>query len=222
MAKIPSSGGGSKFEYSVIDNDTYEARLVRLIFVGVQPQRPFKGQAKPDALQAKLAFELIGETITVTNTEDGSKETRPAMVFNDIIIPGGGTTRGKAFDLIQACVGAEACFDDTEDYRQLLNCGVSVTVGSYVGQKTGKLTNCVDAVGALGKKAKERLEDSTVDNIFFDCYADDAGSKEVFATLGKFIQDKIKEAKDAQYIPAITQEWPTEKPSDDSDDKDEF
>lgn len=211
MAKIPSAGGGSKFEYSIIDNDVYEGRIVRFHFIGTQPQRPYQGKAKPDALVAKVAFELIGETVTVTNTDDGTTETRPAVVFNDIVVPGGGTQRGKCFDLISAALGAEAeaCFEDTQDYKDLINLPVGVVVGSYTNQKTDKLTNCVDGVTALGKRVKEKLGDSTVDTSFFDCYEDCEGSKEVYAGMGNFVQGKIKDAKDAHYIPAYTQDWPT-------------
>jgi hypothetical protein len=185
--------------------------------VGTQPQQPYQGQAKPDALLAKLAFELVGETVTVKNTDDGSEEQRPAIVFNDINIPGAGITRGKAFDLITACGLGEETFDDTEKYKELLNAAMTVTVGSYKNKTTGKDTACVDAVGALGKRAKEKLEDSTVDNVFFCCYTDDDDMKEVFAGLGNFVQGKIKDAADAAYIPAIKDSWPTDKPSDDEE-----
>ena len=45
---------------------------------------------------AKLAFELIGETVTVTNSDDGSEEQRPAIVFNDINIPAAGITTSRS------------------------------------------------------------------------------------------------------------------------------
>lgn len=221
MAKIPSTGGGSKFEYSQIEKDTYEARVVRFVFVGTQPQRPFKGQAKPDALLAKVAFELIGETVEVTNTEDGKVETKPAVVFNDIVVPGGGTGRGHCFDLINAALDAEACFEETDDYKELINAPVSLTVGSYTSTKTGKEVSCVDAVGKMGKKAKEKLADSTVDTLFFCCYTDDEDSKEAYLSIGKFAQDKLAEAKDKEFIPAVSGDWPRTK-EEDGEEKDEF
>ena len=210
MAKIVGNNAGSKYSYSLIEEDVYEARIVRFQFIGTQPQRPYQGQAKPDALMAKVAFELIGETVTVTDNE-GKEETRPAVVFNDITVPGGGTQRGKAFDLIAAALGAEACFDDTEDYKALINCPINVQVGSYVNAKTEKKVNCVDGVSPMGKKAQTKLEDSTVDTSFFDCYLDDEGMKEIFSGLGNFIQGKIKEAADKKFIPAVTEAWPTTK-----------
>jgi hypothetical protein len=219
MAKIQAAGSGSKFSYSLIEPDTYEARITRFIMVGVQPQPAYQGQAKPDSLQAKLAFELVGETVTVTNSDDGSEEQRPAVVFNDINIPAAGITRGKAFDLINAAIGAGETFDDTEKYKDVMNAGVSVTVGTYKNKKTGNDVNCVNAVGALGKRSKEKLEDSTMDVLFFDCYEDSEAMKEVYASLGKFIQGKIKDAADAQFIPAIKDAWPTEVADDGADDK---
>jgi hypothetical protein len=222
MAKIVGNTG-SKFEYSLIEKDVYDARIVRFQFIGVQPQRPYQGQAKPDALMAKVAFELIGETVTVTNTSDDTTETRPALVFNDITVPGGGTGRGKAFDLIAAALGADACFDDTVLYKDLMNIPVNVVVGQYLNAKTDKMVNCVDGVSPMSKKNQGKLEDSTVDVSFFDCYEDDEGMKEIFAGLGNFIQGKIKEAKDSKYIPAIMNDWPTTKEEKAADgEADEF
>jgi hypothetical protein len=208
MAKINQAGGGSKFTYSLIEPDTYEARVTRFVFVGVQPQRAYLGQQKPDTLQAKVAFELIGETVTVTDAE-GKEEQRPAVVFWDINVGAAGLTRGKAFDLINAALGAEETFDDTAKYKDVLNCPVAVTVGDYDNKKTGNKSNCVNGVGSVSKRIKESLEDSTVDNIFFDCYEDDEGMKEVFAGLGKYVQDTILKAKDGEFIPAVKDSWPT-------------
>jgi hypothetical protein len=209
MAKINSAGGGSKFSYSLIEEDTYEARITRFVFVGVQPQRAFKGKEKPDTLQAKLAFELIGETVTVTNLEDGTEEQRPAVVFMDINVGASGLTRGKAFDVVNAALGADETFDDTAKYKDVINCPIAVTVGTYDNKRTGEKANCVDGVGALGKRAKEKLEDSTVDTLFFDCYEDDEASKISYAGLGNFVQDTIKKAKDSNFIPAVKDDWPT-------------
>jgi hypothetical protein len=208
MAKINSAGNGSKFKYSILEADVYEARVTRFVFVGVQPQRAFQGQEKPDTLQAKVAFELIGETVTVTDG-DGKEETRPAVVFMDINVGAAGLTRGKAFDLINAGLGAEETFDDTALYKDVLNTPVAVTVGTYEDKRTGDTKNCVNGVGPMGKRAKEKLEDSTVDNIFFDSYEDTEGMKEVFAGLGNFVQDTIKKAKDSNFIPAVKDSWPT-------------
>ncbi len=61
----------------------------------------------------------------------------------------------------------------------------------------------------MGKRAKERLEDCTVDTAFFDCYLDNEGMKQIYAGLGNFVQKTIKEAKDAEYIPAVQNDWPT-------------
>lgn len=134
-------------------------------------------------------------------------------------MPGGGTSRGKCFDIINAALAAEECFDDTEDYKALLNAPIFVKVGTYTNKKSGKEVNCVDGVGSMGKKAKDKLEDSTVDNVFFDCYSDDEGYKETYAGLGNFVQKLLKDAKDTEYIPAIKDNWPTsieEKKEEDS------
>lgn len=222
MAKIQPASSGSKFTYSLIEEDVYEARVVRFVFVGTQPQRAFQGQAKPDSLQAKVAFELIGETVEVDDGE-GNVENRPAVVFWDINVSAAGLTRGKAFDLINAAVGAEETFNDTALYKDVLNCPVTVTVGSYDNQRTGKKANCVNGVGAMGKRAKDKLEDSTVDTIFFDCYEDSDEMKSIFAGLGNFLQDTIKKAKDKEYIPAVRDNWPTTLEDSQADaDKDEF
>lgn len=220
MAKIQAANSGSSFTYSLIENDLYDARLVSLILIGMQKQPAYKGEVKPDSMVAKCAFELIGETVTVTD-KDGNTEEKPAVVFKDYKVPSAGVTRGYMFDLIEATGAGEATFGDTEEYKAMVNLPVTVDVGSYIGKNDGKERNCVNGTQKMRKKDRENLEDSTVPTKFFCPYTDSAEMKEVYANLGNFIQGKLAEAVDKEHMPCFKDNWPTE-PSDAEEDKDEF
>jgi len=218
MAKIAQAGSANKKVYSLIPTDEYEARLVSFVLIGVQKQRPFKGTPKPDALVAKISYELIGETVTVTDGE-GNEETKPAIVFQDVVVPAAGVTRGHMFNLLQATTGDKETYDDTDKYADLIGMPVSLQVGSYTGKQDGVERNGINAVNPIPKKYRDGVEDSTVDTLFFCCYDDSESAKEKYAGLGNFLQGKLAEASDKDFLPCITQEWPTEKPADDDDEK---
>lgn len=220
MAKLKSNNTGSQYTYSAIEDDVYEARLARFVLVGMQPQRAYEGKAKPDAILAKCGFELIGETVTVTD-KDGNSEERPAMVFYDIVVPAGGCTRGKLFDMIQALGCGEETFHDSEEYKDLVGLPLMVDVGHYTN-KDDKQVTCVNGVSKMTKKNKANLDDLSVDPVFFCCYTDSDDMKQTYAGLGKFLQDKMSEASDKDDIPAVQDQWETSLPDDGDKEDDEF
>lgn len=55
-SKIKNSNGVSKSE--PLDNGTYAARVVQVIDLGLQTQRPWKGKPKPPAQEISITYEL--------------------------------------------------------------------------------------------------------------------------------------------------------------------
>ena len=214
MAIIQSTNTSSR-TYSKIENDVYEARITRVLIIGSQPRNAYKGTPKPDAVVGKVAFELICETVTCT---DGDEVTEmPAIVYKDYVLPQGGSTMGHVVAMLGAALGMKETPADTQAYAQLINAGVQVDVGSYIGKKDGVERTCVNGVSSMGKKAKEKLDQATTTSLFFDCYQDDDESKVGFTKLGNFARDKMAAASDSMHMPAVTQGWPSELAADGSD-----
>lgn len=225
MAKIQGSQKANTNTYSLLEDDVYDARITKVVFLGMQAQRPYMGKEKPDALQAQVTFELIGEVITQTNSEGETKDF-PATISQIYNVPAGGCAMGKLVALLSAAVGAEETFEDTDDYESLLNQAVSVNVGSYESKKTGRKHNCINGVAALGKRTKEKLGEASSDIQFFCCYADSDDMKTGWTNLFPYVRKIVEKATDGQYIPAIKDSWPEKIDSPDTEEttttEDEF
>ena len=72
------AGGGSNkdfVEQELLEPGTYPVRVVQIIDLGVQPQRPFKGEQKPPVHQIQLTYEFVDEFL---KDEDGNElEDKP-------------------------------------------------------------------------------------------------------------------------------------------------
>lgn len=218
MAKLQSTSTSS-VSYTTVEKDTYEARISRFIIMGVHKQRAHEGKAKPDVAMAKVAFELIGETITRT-TADGSEEV-PAVVYWDVTMPWSkrGISRGKLAELLQATDISENTLGDTQAYADLIGQPVNVVVAKYKSKFDDSWKNGVNGVSSMSRKNKERLEDLTTNTCFFDPYEDSEEYKEKWTTLGNYVREKISEASDAAHIPAVQQEWPDQLESEDTQEE---
>lgn len=222
MAIIPSTGGGNSSTYSLLEDDVYPARIAKIVFLGTQPQPPYQGREKPDAVKARVTYEIIGETTTQTKA-DGEEKDFPAQVSEVLTVPAGGRSMGKMAALLDTVLGVKETFADTDDYEQLLNKPVNVQIDSYTSKK-GTTHNGIKAVTALGKKAKESLEECQIEQEFFCPYTDNDDMKAKWANMMSWQQDMIKKASDSQYMPCVKDNWPTEPVEEDTEGEagDEF
>jgi len=53
----------------VLDAGAYPARLLSLATLGLQEQRPYKGEQKDPAVEVMFTFEILGQTITINDEE---------------------------------------------------------------------------------------------------------------------------------------------------------
>ena len=68
------AGAGPKVE--PLEPENYMARLVQVIDLGVQPQRPWKGEEKPPAREIMLTYELGTEFMKNDDGEDDPNKPR--------------------------------------------------------------------------------------------------------------------------------------------------
>ncbi|AEK81963.1 hypothetical protein [Salmonella phage 7-11] len=205
---IPSTSSSKKSRtvYDVIENDVYDARIVRFIGLGVQEQPEWQGERKAPAFKCSIAFELIdidatGRTFEGDDDKVGKPiDPRPSCQFKDyFLFPG--AKRGGVFDL---CKAIDPTITEVprnlEWFMDKLGEVVSVGVGSYT-TKQGITRNKVTSVGAVSSRNKSKVGEARSELVAFNPYSDTPAMTAAYAKVYKFQRDMLTEAKDAQHIP---------------------
>lgn len=138
-------GGGDFVPIEALEAGNYPARLVQLVNMGIQPQRPYKGVEKKPAEQLYVAYELSHEFMVDENGEpDASK---PRWIGEDFTFNGLGAKQAKSTERYHAFDPTEAC---EGDWERLLGSACTVTL-SKVPRKTEGFTNYVTHVSGPSK-----------------------------------------------------------------------
>lgn len=182
-AKKISSKGGSKQQ--PLEPGSYPARLVSIVGLGLQEQRPYLGQAKDPAYEINITYELLDEFMV--DEEGNPDETKPRWIsetiplFNLAADRAKSTKRYLALDKDQAYEG---------DWTQLLGkaCSVTIVQNPGKGQNAGKVYNNVAEISAMRPKDEENAAPLVNDAFFFDYETPDM---EVFGRLPDFIKERI-------------------------------
>lgn len=205
---IPSTSTSKKSftVYDAIEDDVFDARIVRFVGLGVQPQPDWQGEAKAPAFKCTIAFELIDVDAT-GRTYEGEEDKvgkpidpRPSCQFKDFyLFPG--AKRGGVFDL---CKAIDPTITEVprnlEWFMERLNEVVSIGVGSYTTKK-GVVRNKVTSIGAVSSRNKSKVGEARSELVAFNPYSDTPEMLKAYSKLYKFQRDVIAEAKDAQHIP---------------------
>ncbi|HKI62863.1 MAG TPA: hypothetical protein VKA31_11270 [Mariprofundaceae bacterium] len=177
---VPFTGGGNT---PPMDSGTYPARLVQVIDLGLQAQRPYQGQDKPPAREIALTYEF--PTVFMQDEDGQDLEDKPRWLTE--LIPlhnlksdrARSTKRYKALDPKGEAAG---------DFAVLVNTPVMVNVVQNPGKgaNKGKVYENINEVMPFpkGMTVGELANSPRV----FDL---DAPDVEVFMALPKFIQEKI-------------------------------
>lgn len=165
-----------------IEPGAYPARLVQIISLGLQPQRPFKGQEKPPANELMFTYELVD---TFMKDEDGNDiEDKPRWISETFPLRSlaaenaRSTERYLAFDPEKIYEG---------DFAQLIGQPVNVII---VNNASGdKVYDNVGNVTAMRAKDAAKCPPLVNPTKVFDL---DDPDMEVFNALPQWIRDKIK------------------------------
>ena len=184
--KMTGNSENKMVEQDAIEAGTYPARLVQIIDLGLQTQRPYQGQDKPPAQEILLTYELLDEFCLDENGEEIEDKPRwisETIPFHNLEVDlAKSTKRYKALDPKIEFEG---------DWTQLIGtpCMVTITEREGSGKHTGKVFNNVASVAQMrakeAKKAGELVNDSKV-------FVTSEPDLEVFRTLPEWLQDKIK------------------------------
>jgi hypothetical protein len=173
---------GSKSKQPIIEPGTYPARLVQLIDLGVQPQRPFKGTEKPPVHMISTTYEFSDEFILDENGEPD--ESKPRWLSEDLPFYSLDQDRAKSTQRYKALDPTEAM---DGEWPELLGSPVMITVGTY--GEPDNLKNCILSTSTVrSKQAATMPELKNKPKVFL---LDDP-DVEVFLSLPQWMQDKIK------------------------------
>jgi hypothetical protein len=186
--KAPKTGGGDKsvVTQEALEAGTYPARVVSIIDLGLQPQRPFQGQEKPPKQEIKITYELLDEFCLDENGEE--MEDKPRWVSEDIPF------NNLDVDLAKSTKRYYALDPDGEldgDFTQLLGlpCLVTLNATQGKGKNADRVFNNVTTISQMRAKDAKKAAPLVNDSKFFSCSEPDL---DVFRSLPEFQQDKIK------------------------------
>lgn len=165
-----------------LEPDVYRARLVQVIDLGLQPQRPYQGKEKPPAHEIMLTYEFCDEFMKDENGDD--IEDKPRWLSETLPFYGlfadkaKSTQRYYAFDPDEAFGG---------DFAKCIGVPVNVTVVNNISGDT--VYNNVGNVAAMSGKKAAQCPELVNPSKVFDL---DNPDMEVFNSLPDWIQEKIK------------------------------
>lgn len=186
-SQLPKGNNNNKPKAAALAPGGYPGRLVALMTLGVQPQRPFKGEEKPPALELSTTYEFADEFLL---DDDGNPdEEKPrwlseTFTFNHLDKDKATSTkRYLALDPNKEWEG---------DWSKLVGAPVMINVANYV-DKNGVVKDKISATSVIRAKDAAKMPPLVNDPRIFDFYNPDV---EVFLSLPDWLQEKIKSAVD--------------------------
>lgn len=178
--KIPTTSKSNFVEQEALEPDSYPARVAQVLDLGLQPQRPYKGEEKPPKHEIMLTYELTDAFMVDEDGED--IPDKPRWISETMPIFSLEADRAKSTKRYMAIDGKQK---HAGDFAKLVGMGCSVLVTTY--QKDGKVKNAVGDVSPLmrGMVIPELINAPKT----FDL---DEPDLEVFRSLPEWLQEKIK------------------------------
>lgn len=184
-SKVKGNGGGGS-TVAPIEAGTYPARVAQVIDLGLQPQRPFKGQEKPPAHQMWVTYELVDEFHL---GEDGEPdEDKPRWISEQLVLHSLKADRAKSTQRYNAL---DPNCEHGGDFAMLGGSGGNVTITTRTGsgEYAGKVFNNIQSVTPVRPKDLAKMEPLKEEPKVFLL---DEPDLEVFESLPDWLQDKVK------------------------------
>jgi hypothetical protein len=182
-AKNTGGGEGGMPQQASIEAGNYIGRVVQILDLGLQAQRPFKGEEKKPAHMLQVTYELGTEFCKDENGED--IEDKPRWVSEDFPLFSLKSDRARSTKRYLA-LDPNKVHDG--DWAQLIGapCTVTVVNNEGKGKHAGKI---FDNVGNVTPPMKGfPVPELVNDPKLFDL---DEPDMDVFGSLPEWIQDKI-------------------------------
>lgn len=189
-AKALPSNGNSKRLTPPLDPGAYPARVVNMVLMGKQKERPFKGEEKPPRLRIRITYELLDEFLKDEKGEDMLDKPRwltQEMPFLSLKQDKATSTKVYyALDPLEEHGG---------DFSKLLNTPCIITVAVEKDSRPGvdKVYETIAAVSSMREKEAAKAPALVNPTYLFDFYAPDMA---IWEKLPEWLQDKMKSAVD--------------------------
>ena len=181
-AKKVGGGGGNRTPQANIEPGTYPARLVQIIDLGLQAQRPYQGKDKAPAQEIMLTYELVD---TFMLDENGEELTdKPRWISETLPFYGLYADKAKSTQRYNA-IDPNGDFDG--DFTKAIGQPINVTiVNNAVGDK---VYDNIATISAMRPRDADKCPELVNPSKLFDL---DAPDLEVFNALPEWLRDKIK------------------------------
>ena len=183
-SKVPFGGNKERVEQPNLEPGLYPARLVQIIDLGLQPQRPYMGQPKPPANEIMLTYELVDSFMI---DKDGNDvEDKPRWVSETIPLLNIKAEKAKS---TQRYMALDPTVADGGDFVKQIGKPVNVNIVNNKG-KDGKIYDNVSAIAPMRPRDAERTPELVNPSKVFVL---DEPDLEVFNALPEWLRDKIQE-----------------------------
>ena len=170
--------------YEPIEPGSYPARVVVVADLGLQAQRPYKGEEKKPVYEVLLTYELVDEFL---KDEDGNDmEDKPRWVSETFPFYPLSSEKAKSTKRYNVL---DPKHKDQGDFSLQVNKPCSVTVVQNTS-KDGKVWNNVAGISPLRAKEADALPKLVNSPVVF--VLDDPETYENYFFLPAWIQDKVK------------------------------
>lgn len=232
--KVPGGNAGDdRKRPEPLEPGNYPVRLVGLITLGVQEQRPYQGEAKPPAQEIMLTYEFLDEFLKDDEGDDIPEKPRwlsETIPFINIAAERAKSTqRYKAFD-------PELVHDGDWSAVVGLPATANIVVRQGQGKHAGKVFENIGSVSPMRPKDAARAPELVNEPRLVDFYS---ATKEEFDSLPDWIKDKMKSALDydgshlqkvVEGVPEVKEEKkkkaaavkPKPEPVEEDDEKEEW
>jgi hypothetical protein len=176
---VPMGGGGPKQE--PIPVDTYPARVVQVIDLGLQPQE-YMGQEKAPRNEVNITYELLDIFI---KGEDGQEDLeKPRWVGESFVLNNLKADKAKSTKRILAIDPTKVA---NGDLTKMVGMPCNVTIAHNISKKNGNVYANVSMVSpASPRRQYPELKNNP------KVFELDNPNLEIFLSLPEFLQDKIK------------------------------
>lgn len=181
-AKKVGNGGGNRTPQANIEPGTYPARLVQIIDLGLQAQRPYQGKDKPPAQEIMLTYELVD---TFMLDENGEELTdKPRWISETLPFYGLYADKAKSTQRYNA-LDPSGEFDG--DFAKAIGQPINVTiVNNAVGDK---VYDNIATISAMRPRDADKCPELVNPAKLLDL---DAPDLDVFNALPEWLREKIK------------------------------
>jgi len=187
--KTLPNGGGKRLT-PALEPGAYGGRVVSLVLMGMQTERPFKGETKPPRLRIRITYELGDEFL---KDEDGNDMLdKPRWITQEIPFLSLKQERATSTKVYYALDPEEK---EGGDFSKLLETPCIITIGNEKDSRPGVDRIYEKVLGISSMRAKDSLKAPKLVNpsYLFDFYAPDLT---VWEKLPEWLQDRIKSAVD--------------------------